>query len=153
MNDLKSTFSATQFVPAPLEKVFQFFSEAQNLEIITPPWLNFHMLRKSTEQIQSGTIIDYKLNIHGVPVKWRTEITDWVPNVSFVDQQLKGPYHTWHHLHTFKAVEGGTEIGDLVTYQVPLGALGKFFLHAWIRRDVNTIFAYRQKKIEELFPR
>jgi hypothetical protein len=89
------------WVPASVEKVFAFFSDAQNLERMTPPWLRFKILSQSTPQIQLGTEFEYSLRIKGVPVRWRSRIDELAPNQSFVDIQLKGPYSKWHHTHTF----------------------------------------------------
>jgi len=142
-------FSASQFVPLPRNQVFPFFSKAENLEILTPPWLNFHILTKTTPEIEKGTQIQYKLKIHGVPVKWKTLIQEWNPDTSFVDFQLKGPYKIWHHEHFFCDVPGGTLILDQVRFVIPGGILGLLLLPL-IRRDVQTIFSYRQKAIQNL---
>lgn len=147
---LENFFLARQFVPQERQRVFSFFSKAENLEILTPPWLHFHILKKSTPEIQKGTVIDYRLNIHGIPVKWRTLIQDWNSSESFVDFQLKGPYRKWHHLHTFEDVPGGTLISDKVTFEIPGWIFGKFLLPL-IRKDVQEIFHYRQNKIRDLY--
>lgn len=144
-------YTAEQYVPHPPERVFDFFSSEKNLEKITPPWLNIKILGKSTPAIQTGTLIDYKLRVHGLPIKWRTEITEWNPNESFVDTQLKGPYHTWHHTHDFIPLKSGTLMRDTVRYREPMGWLGDFFGDPIVRRDVNTIFGYRKKVISKLF--
>jgi uncharacterized protein (TIGR01777 family) len=146
---LDNSYSAKQFVPFPRSEVFSFFSRAENLEILTPPWLNFHILDQSTPTVKKETLINYKLNIHGVPVKWRTLIKEWNPDSSFVDFQLKGPYKLWHHRHKFEDVPGGTLISDDVTFQIPGWIFGKMLLPL-IKKDVQEIFAYRQEKIKEL---
>ncbi len=146
---LDNAFRARQFIPLAKDKVFPFFAKAENLETLTPPWLNFHIYKKSTPEIQKGSLIDYKLKIHGVTVKWKTLISEWVPGFKFVDDQLKGPYKKWHHVHTFDSVNGGTLISDEVTFQPPGHIFGKLLLPI-IRRDVNEIFKFRQEKIREL---
>lgn len=143
-------FIAEQFLPLPREKVFPFFAEARNLETITPPLLNFQVEKMSTEKIQEGTLIDYKLKIRGVPVGWRTRIEEWNPIDKFVDTQLKGPYKKWHHTHTFEDLGSGTLMRDVVRYQLPLGKLGQVFGGAFVRGDVEEIFAYRQKVVPEI---
>lgn len=148
---LHTEFKAAQFVPENLAKVFDFFSKAQNLERITPPWLNFRVTGVSTPNITEGTIIDYKLKIHGAPVRWRSKITNWNPDHEFVDLQLKGPYSLWHHTHGFHEVPGGTLVTDRVLYRTPGHILGKLLLGRWIAGDVRTIFAYRKKVIGEIF--
>jgi ligand-binding SRPBCC domain-containing protein len=149
-SSLDQTFSAEQFVEAPRDKVVPFFSRAENLEVLTPPWLNFRILKKSSSEISPGSIIDYRLNIHGVPVKWKTLISEWNLPLSFTDEQLKGPYRKWHHVHSFYEVSGGTLLTDQVTYRVPFSWVGKLVLSSWIARDVKTIFNFRKKKIREL---
>lgn len=143
-------FSTNQFVPMSKDKVFDFFSKAENLEVITPPFLNFKISKKSSEEIEEGMLIDYKLKIHGVPVRWRTLITKWNPADSFEDHQLKGPYSKWQHLHLFHEVKGGTLLRDEVTYKIPGWIIGKFILKPWILKDVKMIFKFRQSKINEL---
>lgn len=138
------------WVPQPLEKVFQFFSQAENLETITPPWVGFHVVSKSTDSIQKGTLIDYRLKVHGVPVRWRTEIAEWNPPHRFTDIQLKGPYQKWHHTHTFESLKGGTLIQDQVLYRLPLGVLGRLAGGAFVKKDVAQIFAYRTARVCEL---
>lgn len=147
---LDRVFSREQFVPLAPEKVFPFFSRAENLETLTPPWLNFRIVSKSTEHIEKGTLIDYKLKIHGTPVKWRTKITEWKKNEYFIDEQLKGPYTKWHHLHTFERVPGGCVLRDEVTYRIPGSIFGSTLLSSWISNDVSRIFSFRQLRIRDL---
>lgn len=145
-------FEADQFLPRPIDEVFAFFSSEKNLEQITPPWLGFRVLGSSTPEIQQGTLIDYRLSLFGVPMRWRTLIERWEPGRCFVDRQLKGPYALWHHTHTFTSVEGGgTQMHDVVRYQLPLGLLGDLSAHWLVRQQVRAIFAYRRKVITRLF--
>lgn len=148
--DGEMTFRAEQYLPYGPEAVFPFFAEAKNLEKLTPPILNFTVLKMSTEQIQSGSMIDYKLKIHGVPVRWRTEILDWQPPKKFTDTQLKGPYSKWHHTHEFKALGKGTLMTDLVRYRLPMGALGRAVAGHFVTSDVRKIFDYRKQVCAEL---
>lgn len=138
-------YYAEQFLPAPRKDVFPFFSEAKNLEELTPPLLQFKVLKMSTAQIESGTLIDYRLKIHGVPINWRTEIIDWQPISKFTDTQLKGPYAKWHHTHEFFDMGSGTLMTDLVRYKLPLGLAGWAVGGAFVTKDVKQIFAYRKK--------
>jgi uncharacterized protein len=145
------------WVPRPLEEVFQFFSDAQNLVKITPPEMRFNVVQKSTAEIIKGTLIDYNLSIHGVPTAWRTLISDWQPPHQFVDEQIKGPYTYWHHTHTFESLGGsgsslrGTLMKDTVHYRLPMGALGRTFGLWLVRKDTAHIFDYRRKIILEMF--
>jgi ligand-binding SRPBCC domain-containing protein len=144
-------FETHQWVPRPVDEVFAFFSSEKNLETITPPWLNFHVLGVSTPQIMSGTLIDYRLKLHGVPFKWKTRIEEWTPGKKFVDTQLKGPYKKWHHTHLFTPINGGTLISDRVIFKLPGGIVGNTVLRGWVRGDVEKIFQFRHRKIAELF--
>ena len=140
-----------QWIAAPLDRVFGFFSSAHNLERITPPWLNFQILTPPEQKIEKGTLLDYRLKIHGVPIRWRTLIESWEPGKSFVDRQLKGPYSKWHHTHRFESLQGGVFMEDRVLYRVPFSFLGKAVGGAWVQRDVGRIFDYRKKVIREIF--
>jgi uncharacterized protein (TIGR01777 family) len=144
-------FVAEQWVPRPVDQVFPFFSEAKNLEDLTPPWLSFAIEKVSHPKIRQGTLIDYKLRLHGLSLKWRTRIEKWEPNRSFVDNQLRGPYAKWHHTHTFTPAGNGTLMRDRVVYRLPLGLLGKRVAHWKVRRQIAEIFAYRRKRVGEIF--
>jgi ligand-binding SRPBCC domain-containing protein len=144
-------YEATQHIPRPIPEVFAFFSDEANLERLTPPWLGFRVLGKSTPEIGAGTLIDYRLSLSGLPLKWRTLIEVWEPGKRFVDTQLKGPYKKWHHTHTFEAEGEGTRMRDRVVYQLPLGRLGDLVALWKVRRQVQEIFAYRTQVIREIF--
>jgi uncharacterized protein (TIGR01777 family) len=141
------TFEAALWLNEKQEKVFAFFSAAENLEKITPPWLKFRIEKSSTNKIQEGTLIDYKLRIKGMPVHWRTRIEKWEPEASFVDRQLKGPYKDWHHTHHFEKIGNGTLMSDRVVYEIGFGVLGDLARMLVVKRDVATIFAFRKKVI------
>ena len=132
----------------PLEEVFQFFADPHNLEIITPKWLHFHVLTPKPIRIKEGTTIDYKLRIHGMPLRWQSEITSWMPPFGFTDEQRKGPYRQWIHKHTFKEMDGTTVVGDHVQYAV-LG--GNLFNQLFVKRDVEKIFEFRKYQLRKLF--
>jgi ligand-binding SRPBCC domain-containing protein len=143
------TFASSIWLPRPIEEVFAFFSDAFNLEILTPPFLNFHVLTAKPIAMAPGARIQYRLGLHGIPLKWESEITVWEPPHRFVDEQLRGPYRRWHHEHTFVARDGGTEVSDNVEYSVLGGSLINALL---VSRDVRTIFNFRRQKLAELFP-
>ncbi len=147
------TLTREQFIPAPPEQVFGFFSEAVNLESITPPWLGFRITTAAPVRMAAGTRIGYRLRLHGVPVRWRTLIEEWDPPNRFKDVQVSGPYRVWEHEHRFEAVEGGTRMRDTVRYELPLGALGRMVERLWVRRDLARIFDYRARKIAEKWKR
>ena len=145
------TIQTSVWLPRPPEEVFPFFAEARNLEAITPPFLRFEVLTPAPIEMRVGALIDYRLRLRGVPIRWRTRITAWEPNRRFVDEQLRGPYRLWHHDHTFEAERGGTRCHDHVTYAPPGGPiLGSLVNRLVVRRDVERIFAYRQTRLNEL---
>jgi uncharacterized protein len=139
------------WIPRPRDEVWKFFSNEKNLETLTPEYLNFTVLGKDTQEIKKGTLIDYRLKLHGIPLKWRTLIDEWEPGVRFTDTQLNGPYKVWRHTHTFESVKGGTLMKDRVLYQVPAGWLGRAAAGWYVDGDVQAIFDFRRKKIRELF--
>lgn len=144
-------FESNQWVPRPRGTVFEFFSNEKNLEILTPDFLYFQVVKKSTEQMTEGTEIEYQLRIHGIPIKWKSKITDWKPENQFKDFQISGPYKKWDHTHTFEELAGGTLIRDRVIYRLPLAGLGGNFALPLVTHDIKHIFDFRKKKIMELF--
>ena len=142
------TFQAETCVPRPRSELFPFFAEARNLQTLTPPWLKFEVLTPAPIVMRPGTLIDYRIRIHGLRIRWRTEITEWDPPHRFVDVQLSGPYTLWHHTHTFEERDGGTRCRDRVRYRPRGGALVHWL---FVRRDVERIFQYRQQRLRELF--
>jgi ligand-binding SRPBCC domain-containing protein len=137
-----------QFLPQPLERVFQFFADAHQLETITPPWLHFSVLTQPPIQMAENARIDYRLRLHGVPLRWQSLISAWEPPFRFVDEQVLGPYRRWHHEHRFEPADGGTLCRDIVDYEVPGGALVDAL---WVRPDLRRIFRFRSRKLEALF--
>lgn len=130
-----------------IDEVFDFFSEAQNLQEICPPELNFNILTPLPIEVKKDTIIDYKLKLRGFPIKWKTRISDWNPPFSFVDESLKGPYKQWIHTHTFaENAEGGTEMEDIVRYRLPFEPVGDIALW-FVRRELDYIFDFRQETV------
>jgi len=140
-----------QYINKPLEVVFEFFSKPENLEMITPKSLSFNILTPTPIKMEKGSLIDYTIRLFGIPIHWRTLISDYEPPFRFVDQQIKGPYTFWHHTHTFKLVEGGVEIIDEVKYSLPLGWLGTLAHAIWVRKDLEKIFEYRKTVIQHYF--
>lgn len=140
-----------QLVPRRLAEVFDFFSRAENLEILTPAFLHFKIVSINPQPVQRGTLITYKLRIHGMPLRWTSKIRDWNPPTQFVDVQTRGPYRLWHHTHRFIAEGDSTRIIDEVIYDLPFGLLGKIAHAVMVRSDVEKIFQYREMKIRELF--
>jgi ligand-binding SRPBCC domain-containing protein len=135
----------------PRDEVFEFFSNPANLEVLTPPWLNFKIV-ENPGGLSEGALIQYKLRLHGIPLHWKSRIVDWQPGESFVDVQLAGPYKLWHHTHEFiDTLEGGTLIRDIVRYKVPFGPLGDVARRALVTPDTEKIFDYRYDAVKREF--
>lgn len=129
------------------DELYSFFSDAHNLAKITPPWLHFRMLTPAPIEMRVGTLIDYRLKLRGIPIRWQSEITAWNPPYSFIDEQRRGPYRRWVHAHTFVPVLNGTLVRDEVDYAVFGGTLVQ---RLFIAPDIEKIFAYRAAKLREL---
>lgn len=144
---------ARQWIPAPLPKVFDFFSDAANLDAITPPWLGFRIVTPTPILMNAGTVIDYRISLHGIRLSWRTVIEAFEPPHRFIDRQVRGPYQLWVHEHRFREDRGGTTIEDSVTYAPPLRPLGLAWLAqvCFVRHQLLRIFGYRQRALASLF--
>lgn len=143
----------TQLVKTDLSTCWDFFSSPHNLQKITPPYMGFDVLTETPEKMYPGLMIEYRVRpLLGLPMKWITEITHVQDHTFFVDEQRKGPYRIWHHEHHFKAVEGGVEMIDIVSYELPLGKLGQLAHPILVKSKLEEIFAYRFKVVEEIFP-
>ena len=140
----------SQVVPLPRADVFSFFADARNLEAITPRFLRFQILPPVPSSIETGTRIDYRLSLFGVPFRWRTRIAAWEPGFRFVDVQERGPFALWHHTHAFADVEGGTLVSDQVEYRLPLGALGDLAHPIMVGRTLSRVFDHRRDRVAEL---
>lgn len=144
----------TTLIHRTIDEVFPYFTDAGNLERITPPWLRFRILTPRPIEMAEGTLIDYSLRLHGIPIRWKTRIAAWDPPRLFIDQQIKGPYSLWRHTHAFEADpagSGGTLMKDIVEYAFPAGPLSPLINRLYIRRDLDRIFDYRAKVIGEVF--
>jgi ligand-binding SRPBCC domain-containing protein len=143
-------------LPRRCSEVFAFFGDAGNLQAITPPWLHFRILTPMPLAMHPGAILEYRIRVHAIPVRWRTEITAWEPPLRFVDEQRRGPYRLWIHEHTFQEIgDAGrpmTEVTDRVRYQVPGGAPFDSILNRLVvARDLKAIFTYRSQTLLRLF--
>ncbi len=138
------------FIPSSLDRVFDFFSRAENLNRITPPWLHFKIRNRTPIQMEEGTLIDYTLRLKGFPVRWRSQITRWDPPRSFEDTQVEGPYTIWVHHHLFRAENSGTVMQDSVEYVLP-GGIFEPLIHFFVRRNLVRIFDYRENSLIKIF--
>lgn len=141
----------TQIVPRSRAETFAFFSDAFNLERITPPFLQFRIVTPAPIKLDEGTLIEYRLNLYGIPFRWRTLIERWQPEETFVDTQLNGPYTLWRHTHTFEELgPNRTLMRDRVLYRLPFGIFGRLAHWLFVRRALALIFDYRATATAEL---
>jgi ligand-binding SRPBCC domain-containing protein len=137
-------------VPATRDEVFSFFADAFNLNRLTPPFLQFRVLSPRPVEMKAGTRIEYALRLHGVPLRWESEIMAWEPPERFVDLQIRGPYRWWHHEHRFEDQGDSTRVIDEVEYACPGG---RWVNALFVRRDVERIFEFRQEQLAAIFAR
>lgn len=143
-------FVRKQFVPRPPAEVSDFFSSAANLGLLTPPQMRFRLVTAEPIEMRDGTLIEYRLRVHGLPIRWVSRIEDWEEGHGFADRQLRGPYKHWLHRHSFAAVDGGTSVGDDVEYELPLGLLGDLGGWGLVHRDLTRIFDFRREAVARL---
>ena len=141
-----------QRLPGSPDDVFPFFADARNLEAITPPRLGFQVVTPDPLEMRVGTLIQYRLRVHGLPVRWLTSIQAWEPPHRFVDVQVSGPYALWHHTHEFRADGATTVMTDVVRYSIGFGALGELAHRLFVGRDVDAIFRFRESAVPALLP-
>lgn len=139
-----------QVVAGRLSDVFRFFEDPRNLEAITPPWLRFRVESSTTDVVQLGTEIDYRLSWHVFPMRWRSRISEYEKDRMFADEMLRGPYAHWYHRHTFAETSTGIEIVDVVDYRLPFAFLGRAVHSALVRRQLEAIFDYRHEAIRRI---
>jgi len=139
------------FIKASQDEVFSFFSQAKNLNAITPPWLHFEILTPLPIKIGRQTRIDYSLKLLGLRFPWKTEITEWQPPDLFIDKLIKGPYRHWEHTHRFKRKNHGTVMQDIVLYAVPGFVLAPPLHFFFVRSRLEKIFSYREEALLRIF--
>ncbi|MDE3033532.1 MAG: SRPBCC family protein, partial [Acidobacteriota bacterium] len=133
-------------------EIFSFFADPSNLQRLTPPWLHFEVVTPEPLPRGENAVFEYRLRVRGLSIRWRTLIEAFEDGSRFVDRQIVGPYDLWHHTHLFEDLPGGgTRITDRVRYRVGWGLLGLLITALWVRKDVERVFAYRKRVLEELF--
>jgi ligand-binding SRPBCC domain-containing protein len=141
----------SQWVPAPRSEVVRYFEVPENLGDLTPPFLEFRIRTPPPMVMAVGAQIEYTIALHGVPMRWLTLIDEYIPGERFVDVQLRGPYRSWRHVHTFTDERGGTRIADNVEFELPFGPLGELAYRLFVKKSLETIFVYRARKAAALF--
>ena len=141
----------TQTLPAKLEDVYNFFSDPRNLGEITPPFLNFTILTPSPIEVNEGTIIEYRLSLHGFKLKWVSKISAWNPPYYFIDEQIQGPYKSWVHEHIFESSSGKTIVNDKVSYEVPGKFMEPLIHRLFVQPDLMRIFNYRTETLDQIW--
>ena len=141
-------FESQLWLPQARDQIFKFFADPGNLQRLTPHWLHFEILTPPEIAMREGSLVDYRLRLRGIPLRWQSEIQVWQPPHRFIDRQTRGPYSLWVHEHTFTEKDNGTLVGDKVEYAVPSGRLvQKFF----VAPDLERIFQHRHRVLEEIF--
>ena len=147
------TLKKKQFLPITIEESWEFFSNPMNLKVITPPSLGLDITSEYSGEIYEGLILTYNVNpFPGYTTEWVTEITHLERNRYFIDEQRIGPYKLWHHQHFFRPEKDGITAEDLIHYCVPFGPLGDLLNYIYISKNLDNIFDYRYKVLDELFP-
>ncbi len=134
-----------------LEEAFPFFANAENLNKVTPKWLKFGILTPLPIEMKVGTIVEYRLRLHGAVIRWRSEITEWDPPHKFTDVQIKGPYRFWKHEHFFTAESNRTKMIDRVEYAISGWLFAPLVHFLFVKRDLKKIFKYRERRFLEIF--
>ena len=142
-----------QNIPSTIDKVWDFISSPNNLKLITPPHMGFQIISQmDSEKMYPGQIIAYKVSpFAGIKLTWVTEITHVDNYEYFVDEQRFGPYTLWHHKHFIKPIKNGVEMTDIIDYKIPFGFLGDIANSILVKKQLQTIFDYRFKKVVEIF--
>ncbi|MGC2660629.1 MAG: SRPBCC family protein [Bryobacteraceae bacterium] len=142
---------STMLIETSLQDTFAFFEDPYNLKKITPSWMRFEVTSKDRVAMRKDAEIEYRIRWMGLPMYWKTIITEYEPPFLFVDEQAKGPYSFWRHRHNFSASEKGTKIFDHLEYALPLGVLGRLAHRVLVSRQLREIFAYRQQALSKIF--
>lgn len=146
------TIETQQELPVNLQDAWDFFSNPNNLKVLTPSEVKMAFKGSPVDKIYEGQVIRYKISpLFGINVNWATQIDVVKEGLYFVDTQISGPFKVWHHQHHFESTGKGTIIKDLVHYQMPLGILGKVAHPILVKPKLKEIFDFRKRKIEEFF--
>ncbi len=139
-------------LPITMSQAWEFFSNPENLQEITPPNLSMDIVIKPDGKMYPGMMITYQIYpLMKIPMSWVTEITHVNEPNYFVDEQRFGPYKLWHHEHRFETSGNGVLATDIVTYSIGKGFIGEWMHSLWIKKQLEGIFTYREKVLAERF--
>lgn len=147
------TLEASQELNIPLVEAWDYFSSPSNLSKITPPKMGFNITSKVDRKAYQGQIITYKVSpVSFVKTNWVTEITAVKEQEYFIDEQRFGPYSMWHHEHFFETLpNGNTRMKDKISYKIPFGFLGAIAQNLFIKKQLQSIFEYREEVLDTIF--
>lgn len=144
------TLQREQTISTDIGRAWQFISAPANLDAITPPDMSFEIVSDVPEKMHNGLLIEYRV---GIPFlgkqRWLTELKHIREGHSFVDEQRIGPYRLWYHYHEIVEVDGGVRFIDHVSYVLPFGPFGGIAHLLYVKRQLKTIFDYRQQAMEQ----
>lgn len=141
-----------QVIKAPISRVWEFFSNPENLNKLTPPDMCFNILTGLSGDMYTGQLIRYKIRI--APLIWSgwiTEIKHVEQESYFVDEQRFGPYKFWYHEHRFIPERNTVRMIDTVHYSVGFGVIGRIVNYVWIRGKLEQVFSFRRRAIDRFF--
>lgn len=148
---IMQTIIQKQYIPLPIEQVWDFFTSPENLNAITPDSMQFEIKSTLPPKVYEGLLIQYKVRpFLNIPFHWLTEITHVKELKFFVDEQRQGPYALWHHEHHFEEKDGGVWMTDILHYDIGKSVFGYIAGKLFVDQKVNQIFEYRKSKIDLL---
>ncbi len=143
-------YNQTQKLNMKLEELFEFFQKPENLERVSPSWVNFNIKSKLPLVMKEGAEFEYTIKLLGIPMNWKTRIIEYSPPEIFIDEQVKGPYKKWIHTHKFKQANGFVLMEDNVDYDLYGGVLKGIIHQLFVKKSVEKIFEYRREAIEKV---
>ncbi|MFA8342453.1 MAG: hypothetical protein ACEPO8_05720 [Rhodothermaceae bacterium] len=141
----------TRVLQTDINRCWSFFSNPLNLKLLTPEKVFDKINLENFSEMYPGMIITYVIKpVLNFRFTWVTEITQMKKEKYFIDEQRFGPYKFWHHQHLFNETENGVEVRDIVHYVMPMGFIGNLIHKFFVKRELERIFEYRNKKMKLL---
>jgi len=139
-------FEREVLIAAPVERVFAFHTNPENLLLLTPADYGLRLIQAPYPSIE-GSLVMFELALP-VVIPWLSRITELVVNDHFTDVQEWGPFQAYQHTHRFIATEEGTLLRDTVSYSPPLGWWGSPLEPLLIRPRLEALFDYRHRQTQ-----